>query len=74
MFILGDESLYLNDNGIFLRELIKLNRDEYLEDVKLENNKYAFLINLYEKYISKISDLVSELEIKDNQKTRSPSC
>lgn len=67
MHILGDESLYLNDDGIFLRELIYLNRDEYLEDVKLENNKYASLINLYNTYISKISNLVSELEIKDNQ-------
>ena len=67
MFILGDESLYLNEDGIFMRELIKLNYDEYLEEEKSENNKYAYLISLYNKYISIIFDLVHELEIKDNQ-------
>lgn len=67
MFLLGDESLYLNDDGIYMRELIKLNHDEYLQDEYFENNKYAFLINLYKKYISKVSDLVHELEIKNNQ-------
>ena len=67
MFLFGDESLYLNEDGIFMRELIRLNRDEYLEDEKIENSKYASLICLYNKYILKVSDLVDELEIKDNQ-------
>ena len=67
MFLLGDESLYLNDDGIYMRELIKLNHEEYLQDEYFENKKYAYLINIYKKYISKVSDLVHELEIKNNQ-------
>ena len=55
MFLLGDETLYLNEDGIYMRELIKLNHDEYLQDEYFENNKYAFLINLYKKiYIKSI--------------------